>query len=478
MADKNRIYLTTTLPYVNSDPHIGFALEIIHADILARFHRLMGREVFFNTGTDEHGQKIFQKAEEKGQPVQDYVDYYANQFKLLKEQLDLSYDAFIRTTDDGHKKAAQELWRRCLAKGDIYKKKYKGLYCVGDEMFLRESDLVDGRCPNHPNMEPVEIEEENYFFRLSAYQDRLLDYLNNKEVVLPDWRREEAINFIKQGLEDFSISREKSRMSWGIPVPDDDEHVMYVWFDALTNYISTLGWPDDKDGNFKKFWQEGSVFQMAGKDQVRFQSIMWQAMLMSADVKNTDTVIYHGFITSGGRKMSKSLGNVIEPLALVRDFGTEAVRYYLARHIHPFDDSDFTIEQFKELYNANLANGLGNLTARIMKLAEDNLSEGVGPETGFPEEYTNAMENFEVSRAADFIWSLIGDLDERIAREEPYKLIKTDPESGKKIIFELTQELYKIGRMLNPLMPETSQKIKQAVLDNKKPAVLFPRLEA
>ena len=322
-----KFYLTTTLPYVNADPHIGFALEIVHADIIARYKRLTGAEVFFNTGTDEHGQKIFQAAQKEGKIVEAYVDHYAGTFEKLKTGLGLSYDSFIRTTSPVHVAAAQELWRRCAK--DIEKKKYKGLYCVGDEAFIKESDLVDGKCPNHPNMEIQEIEEENYFFKLSAYQDKLLAYLGRTDAVLPGWRREEALNFVKGGLEDFSVSREKARMSWGIPVPGDETQIMYVWFDALANYISTLGWPEDKEGNFKKFWEEGEVVQMAGKDQVRFQSIMWQAMLMSADIKNTDKVVYHGFITSDGQKMSKSLGNVVEPPALVGEYPFPATKLKL-----------------------------------------------------------------------------------------------------------------------------------------------------
>jgi methionyl-tRNA synthetase len=476
MAHQNPFYITTTLPYVNADPHIGFALEIVHADCIARYQRLMGREVFFSTGADEHGQKIAQKAEEEGQEVQAYVDHYAGRFEKLQSALTLSNDAFIRTTNPSHVAAAQKLWELCKEAGDIYKKKYKGLYCVGDEAFIKESDLVNGRCPNHPNMTPIEIEEENYFFRLGAYQDKLLAYLSQAEVILPEWRRKEAVAFVSQGLEDFSISREKARMSWGVPVPGDESQVMYVWFDALTNYISTLGWPDDKDGNFKKFWEEGFTVQVAGKDQVRFQSIMWQAMLMSAKLPATKEVVYHGFITSGGQKMSKSLGNVIDPFSLVEEYGTDAVRYFLARHIHPFEDSDFTREQFKEVYNANLANGLGNLVARIMKLAEDNLEKGMRPASeSFPQEYANAIEHFEVNKAADVIWERIKLLDQQITDTAPFKVIKTNPEEGKEIILALTQELYGIARMLNPFMPATSKIIKEAIIANKKPDNLFAR---
>jgi methionyl-tRNA synthetase len=478
MKDKKPFYLTTTLPYVNADPHIGFALEIVHADIIARYKRLSGAEVFFSTGTDEHGQKIFNKAKEEGQEVLTCVDHYAARFEKLKKDLDLSYDVFIRTTSPAHIEAAQELWRRCATAGDIYKKKYKGLYCVGDEAFIKESDLVNGKCPNHPTMELLEIEEENYFFRLSAYQDKLLTYLSNPSVILPDWRREEALNFVKQGLEDFSISREKARMSWGVPVPNDDSQVMYVWFDALTNYISTLGWPNDPDGNFKKFWQEGQTVQVAGKDQVRFQSIMWQAMLMSAQIKTTDLVVYHGFITSGGQKMSKSIGNVIDPFTIVEEYGTDALRYFLARHIHPFDDSDFTMERFKELYNADLANGLGNLVARIMQLAQTHLEKPVElPTLALPEEFEEALEKFELNKALDIVWQKIQALDQKITSTEPFKIVKVDLEKGKKIITELVTELAAIDLMLQPVINGTARKIWLSIKENKKPDNLFLRKE-
>lgn len=475
-------YLTTTIPYVNADPHIGFALEIVQADIIARYERLRGRNVFFNTGTDEHGQKILRKAQEKGEDVQAYVDHFAAQFGKLRDALNLSYDAFIRTTDEKHVRAAQELWRRCAANKDeagnpdVYKKKYKGLYCVGDEAFVKEADLVNGRCPNHPTMDPIEIEEENYFFRLSRYAPYLKEYLSRPGVIVPEWRRLEALRFVERGLEDFSISRETARMNWGIPVPGDDTQVMYVWFDALTNYISTLDWPDG--ANFEKFWNSGEVLQMAGKDQVRFQSIMWQAMLKSARIKATDAVIYHGFITSNGQKMSKSLGNVIEPYAIVNEYGTDALRYYLARHIHPFDDSDFTMEKFKESYNADLANGLGNLAARILTLSQANVAEAPQTEpAAFPQEYAAALDRYDYSAATDYIWQLIKQLDGRLTLEKPFVVVKTDPAEGKRIITECVIELHRIAALLQPFMPATSDALMQAIRENKKPANLFPRKE-
>jgi methionyl-tRNA synthetase len=470
---KKARYITTTLPYVNSDPHIGFASEIVTADALARSWRLKGEEVFFNTGTDEHGQKIAGKADENGESRQEYVDHYAGEFKKLSELLDLSYDNFIRTTDEAHKKAAQELWKRCEAKGDIYKKKYKGLYCVGDEMFMKESELVNGRCPNHPNLELQEIEEENYFFKLSNYQTYLELYLSREGVIVPEWRRQEAINFVHAGLEDFSISREKERLNWGVSVPGDENQVMYVWFDALTNYISTLGWPEDGSGAFKKFWEEGSTLQLAGKDQVRFQSVMWQAMLKSAEIKATGSVVYHGFITSGGQKMSKSLGNVIAPSELVARYGTEATRYLLLRHVHPFEDTDITWERLDEWYTANLVNGLGNLTARILKMSETHLERGIEGDA----DRSVAIDSYNVQAALDTIWSGIGKLDEKITQTEPFKLVKSDPEAAKEIIRDLQLQLISIGYALSAFMPKTAEIIIEAVKINKKPENLFSRLD-
>lgn len=474
MNKKVAKYITTTLPYVNADPHVGYALEIVQADTLARYYRLMGHEVFFNTGTDEHGQKVAQKADELGRDRQEYVNDYAARFDKLKDALNLSYDKFIRTTDEAHKLAAQEMWRRADAKGDIYKKSYKGLYCVGCEAFITESDLVDGKCPDH-NREPEEVEEENYFFKLSNYESQLIDYLSDEKRTVPEWQRQWALDFVKGGLTDLSISRRKERMDWGVPVPGDEEHVMYVWFDALTNYISTLGWPNENE-SFEKFWLEGETLQLAGKDQVRFQSIIWQAMLMSADIKLTDKIFYHGFINSGGKKMSKSLGNTISPYDMVERYGVDATRYILLRHVHPFDDSDITWEKMDEWYTANLVNGLGNLTARILKMSETHLE----PED-FPlldPETLDVPDMITFQPAMDHIWSLVQRLDERITETEPFKLIKSEPEEAKIILGELRADLLHIGRLLLPSMPETSTIIRAAVRANKKPDNLFARLES
>jgi len=471
---KKKVYLTTTLPYVNSDPHIGFALEIIQADVVARANRLLGSEVFFNTGTDEHGLKIYRKAQASGQDPQAYVDTYAAKFDDLKKSLNLSYSNFIRTTDQHHIEAAGAFWRRCADGGDIYKKQYQVKYCVGCELEKTDSELVDGRCPLHPDTPLEIIEEENYFFRFSKYAEPLLDlYQTQPDFVLPAHRQKEILNFVSAGLQDFSISRLKEKMPWGVPVPDDPDQVMYVWFDALVNYISALGWPDSaekssvEDSNFSEWWP---VIQFAGKDNLRQQSAMWQAMLMSAGLPPSKQIIIHGFINVDGQKMSKSLGNVVNPLDLVNRYGTDALRYYLLRHVPPFEDGDFTEEKFKEIYNANLANGLGNLTSRIMTLAEKHLPSA--PDNlidDLPGDYLDLILRYEFNLAGDFIWQQIGLIDKKITDTKPFSVIKEDKDKGSELITALVLELYLVAVLLSPYLPETAEKIKTLVRENRKP---------
>lgn len=481
------IYITTTLPYVNSDPHIGFALEIVQADILARYYREKGYNVFFNTGTDEHGQKIFEKAKELGEDTQAYTDRFAKKFDALKQSLNLSYNNFIRTTDEHHKAAAQVFWKKCLDAGDIYKKNYKVKYCVGCELEKTDSELVDGKCSIHPNKELEIREEENYFFKFSKYQKKLLElYKKHPDFVVPESRLHEIKTFVEGGLEDFSISRLKAKMPWGVPVPDDPDQVMYVWFDALVNYISALGWPKNAD-SFAKWWP---AMQFAGKDNLRQQSAMWQAMLMSADLPPSRRIIIHGFITSGGMKMSKSLGNVVNPFDIVSKYGTDALRYYLSREVTPFEDGDFTEERFREVYNANLANGLGNLVSRIIKMAENGgIVLDISDKNDKPRKetetlmksYKKEMENYNFKGAMDAIWGIIGWMDKNIQGNQPFKKIKSenqvDVENAKKEIYLLLKDLRDISEMLKIFMPETSEKIKEALDKNKIESPLFLRLE-
>jgi methionyl-tRNA synthetase len=470
---KKRVSLTTTLPYVNANPHVGHALEFVQADIIARYNRLVGNDVFFNTGTDEHGVKVYRKALEKGKATQAYVDEHASHFKGLLRRLNLSHDAFIRTTDPHHIEATQEFWKCCEANGDIYKKEYKVKYCAGCELEKTDSELVDDKCPIHPTT-PIEIiEEENYFFRFSKYQKPLLElYESRPDFVTPPQRMHEIKSFVERGLQDFSISRLKEKMPWGAPVPNDEKHVMYVWFDALVSYISTLGWPDEK---YAQWWPS---VQFAGKDNLRQQSAMWQAMLLSVHLEPSKQIVIHGFINSGGQKMSKSIGNVIDPIELIDVYGTDALRYCLARHVNPFEDTDLTLERISAIYTANLVNGLGNLVSRVMKLAETYLEEPIQkPENvTLPDEYVCALEAYEFNTAMDYVWGRIGRADLRMTEEAPFKVVKTDLEKGKQVISELVLELYHIASMLEPVMPETSALIQKTVLANKKPETMFPRI--
>ncbi len=466
-------YITTTLPYVNADPHVGFAMEMIRADVIARAKKLEGYDVFFNTGTDEHGQKLFDAAKKEGKDVQTYVDGYALRFKGLKELLGISNDVhFIRTTDSHHVSAAQEFWKRCNDRGFIYKKTYQTKYCVGCELDKTDSELNDkGECLLHPG-KPVELrDEENYFFKFSSLQKPLLDfYEKHPTFVIPDFRFNEVKSFVASGLEDFSISRLASKMSWGVPVPGDSEHVMYVWFDALVNYISTLGWPENSE-QFETYWKHGTPIQYCGKDNLRQQSAMWQAMLMAAALPQSHQIIINGFITGdGGIKMSKSIGNVVNPYDVVEEYGTEALRYFVLRELGAFEDSPFTMERFKEAYNSGLANGIGNLSSRILTLSEKYLDACPKiPETSDFEEYFSLYKTFDLKKVTDYIWNEIQELDKTIQTTEPFKVVKVDLEKGRELITDLVLRLYQVARMLNPILPETNIKLKQLIKNNKKP---------
>ena len=471
-------YITTTLPYVNADLHIGHALEFVRADAIARYKKLQGYDVFFNTGTDEHGIKIYEKANELGLSPQDFVD---KGFENFKESLDIfgvSKDIhFIRTTDKNHIKLAQAFWQRVFDNGYIYKKNYEAKYCVGCESEKTDSELNEnGFCPDHDGRELQIINEENYFFKYSIFTDKLLKfYEENPNFIIPESRFNEIKAFVSRGLQDFSISRLAFKMPWGIPVPGDEEHVMYVWFDALTNYINTLDWSfdgaQDKPNLFEKYWINGNPTQYCGKDNTRFQGAMWQAMLMAAGFPNSNQIVVNGFILGeGGVKMSKTLGNVVNPKDIVDEYGTDSLRYFLLREISSFEDTSFSKERFHESYNANLANGLGNLTSRILTLSEKYLNSLPKIEANaIPEDFLLQFEKFEIKNACDLIWERITKLDKKIQETEPFKVVKVDEEKGKELISEMVLELDKIAKMLNPIMPETSEKIKKLIKQNKKP---------
>jgi len=484
-----KFYITTTLPYVNAAPHIGFALEIVQADILARYHKSLGEEVFFNTGTDEHGVKIYRKAAEEKKDPQAYVDEYAEKFKNLTSALNIDTEGFhfIRTTDPHHVSASQKFWDICRENGYIYKDVYKIKYCVGCELEKTESELVDGKCPIHPTLTIEEIEEENYFFKFSDFKikEHLLNlYRDNLNFVLPAHRLTEIRNFVEEGPKDFSISRLAAKMPWGTPVPGDESQVMYVWFDALINYISTLGWPENTK-NFKDFWgtiEAPNAVQIAGKDNLRQQSAMWQAMLVAADLPPSKQIIIHGFITSGGEKMSKSAGNVIDPIEILEKLknygGADTLRYWFAREMPTFEDGDFVWEKFKESYNANLANGLGNLASRVLKMAATN---GVkldyeNADYEISEIFKKAMNECRIKDAAEMLWFQIKKVDEHIQRTEPFRSIKTDPDKARADILEQLKYLWQLAGWLQPFMPETSEKILEAIKAGKELTPLFPRM--
>ncbi len=472
METKKIFYLTTTLPYVNADLHMGHALEFVRADIIARYKKLSGFDVYFNTGTDEHGMKIFERAVEKKQTPQEFVDDSFVRFKESVKIFGMDSDLhFIRTTDKQHEHTATEFWKKVYDNGFIYKKNYEAKYCVGCEETKSDSEIVNEECPIHPGRPLEVIEEENYFFKYSAFGEKLLGfYKENPSFVVPDFRFNEIKAFVERGLQDFSISRLKSKMPWGIPVPGDGDHVMYVWFDALTSYISTLGWPDNKE-NFHKYWVNGNPTQYCGKDNLRFQSAMWQSMLMAAGLPNSHQIVINGFITAdGGVKMSKTLGNVVDPVEIVREYGTDALRFFLAKEISNFEDSPFTIERFKDAYNSGLANGLGNLTSRILTLSEKYLLECPELEEQTDViEYFKFFEHFEINKAVEYVWNEIGELDKSIQETEPFKVVKVDEAKGKELISEMVRKLYRIASMLGPVLPETSLVIQKLIKENKKP---------
>ncbi len=479
MSKNNAFYITTTLPYVNAEIHLGHAAEFIRADAVARYQKIQNREVFFNTGVDEHGQKILEQAQKNNQTPQEFVDQKFIQFQQALAQLNLLPDLhLIRTTDPKHLKAAQEFWRRVRDNGYIYKKNYLAKYCVGCEAEKTDSELENGRCPLHPNRELDLINEENYFFKYSEFGEQLLA-LYQDNLVIPDFRQNEIKEFVRRGLQDFSISRLKTKMPWGVAVPDDEDQVMYVWFDALVSYISTLGFPDNTE-NWQKFWQAGEKIQTCGKDNNRFQSAMWQAMLLAAGLPTSDKIIINGFVTAeGGLKMSKSLGNVVSPQEIITSYGTEPLRYYLLA-ASSVEDYPFSLELFKNEYNAKLANGLGNLVSRILKMAVAHQIKFQPRElavVGQAElEYHQAFAEFNLQKVCEIVWNLVSEADKYIQANQPFKTIKTDPDKGEEQLRFLLNLLNKIAELLKPLLPNTAEQIITLIKNNQNPtAPLFIR---
>lgn len=465
-------YITTAIPYVNGEPHIGHAVDYCLADTAARYFRLCGDEVRFQAGTDEHGNKISQKAKELSIPVTEYVATNSNKFKEFIAKLNVSYTDFIRTTDEFHEKRVQEIWQKL--KAHIYMAKYEGWYCTGCERFVTDKEQADnhGICPDH--QKPYEkLSEENYYFRISDFKEDIVKAIESDEMqILPSYRKNEILKLIADS-PDVSISRPRSQLTWGVPVPDDNDQVMYVWLDALSNYITVLGYPDE---DISAWWP--AAVEIVGKDILRFHAIIWPAMLLGLGLPLPKVILSHGMILSGGEKMSKSIGNVVSPIEVIDRHGLDAFRYYFLRHVDTFADADFTWEKFEEAYNNELANDLGNIVQRLATLAAKNHFAISDIQPAVSPEYTVLMDKFEFSKAIDYIWGRLQNLNRRINDEKPWELAKNgDINKLNECLHNLISDLLDTNLMLSPFLPNVTAKIGQIFADEIEPpkVPLFPK---
>lgn len=469
----NKVYVTTAIPYVNGAPHIGHAMDYCLADVYARYRRLRGDEVRLQAGVDEHGNKIFQKAQDLGVPVEEYVAENAKKFREFVEKLGVSYTDFIRTTDREHEKRCQEIWRRLS--DYIYKAKYEGWYCAGCERFVtqKEYDENNGICPDH--QKPYEkLAEENYYLRISDFKEQIRVAIENDEMlILPEFRKKEVLKLLEES-PDVSVSRSTEQLTWGVPVPGDESQVMYVWIDALSNYITILGYPDN---DISDWWPAAAQF--VGKDILRFHAIIWPAMLIGVGLPLPKVLLSHGFVLADGQKMSKSIGNVVDPIEVLDKHGLDAFRYYFLRHIDTFNDSDFTWEKFEKAYNNELANDLGNLVQRLATMASKNgVKLDVEPGLKFDEEYVELMDKFEFSHAFDYVWEKVQNINKRIDDEKPWMLAKNgETEKLQECLRSLIIELLNTNYMLSPFMPDTTEKIFEIFAGEIEPpkTPLFPK---
>lgn len=477
MEKSDKFYITTPIYYVNDKPHIGSAYPTIAADVLARFHRLAGVQTFFLAGTDEHGSKIEQAAKKAGKTPEDFTQENSAKFSAAWDKLDIATDDFIRTTEVRHKKAVAIFLDVLKKSGKIYEGEYEGLYCVGHEAFIKESDLdSEGNCPDHKT-KPDKLKEKNWFFKLSGYQGILESKINSRELIIePNIRRNEVLSFVKSGLEDIAISR--PNVKWGIPLPWDSSQTVYVWVEALFNYVSALGYPDGED--YKKFWP--ADVQIIGKDIIRFHAVIWPALLTAAGIAWPRKIFAHGFFTINGQKISKSLGNVIDPNDLVAKYGADVVRYFLLREIPFGQDGDFSEDKLKIRYEADLANGLGNLFSRLLTLIAQNLDGEIPEVVRSPKELGDIdklVTELKFHEALIRVWEEIAWANKYIDETKPWEAAKKDPKLFKEVISNLAALLAEIAKKLAPFMPETAEKIRSALEAEKitKPEPLFPRLE-
>lgn len=482
---KNKLYITTAIPYANGAPHIGNALDYLLADIWARHQRSKGLEVRFQVGTDEHGNKIAEKALSQNLTPQQYVDGTVENFRALMDKMKTSYTDFVRTTDTHHKAAAQFIWQKLAP--HIYKNTYEGWYCQGCEAFYTEKEVAEqgGICRDH--QKPFErLSEENYYLRTSSFSDKIIEAIeSDKMKIVPEYRKKEFLNFLKNGLEDISISRPRKNLTWGIPVPDDADQVMYVWIDALANYLTIIGYPDRAE--WQEFWPAN--VQVIGKDILRFHAGIWPAMLLGLDLPLPKTLLVHGHISSGGVKMSKSIGNVVDPNEIIDNYGLDAFRYYFSRHIPTLDDGDFTWEKFEKSYNNELGNDLGNLVSRVANMIK-RYQSGVIGEVKSDEfdlhNYEKHMKNLEFNKAMDEVWTLVRAHNQYIENVKPWEIAKLAKESKDEenhlaeVLAHSAGGILQIGRMLAPFMPETSEKIEKmlgsGVVRDEEIGILFPKI--
>lgn len=473
-------FITTSIPYVNGEPHIGHGMELLQADVLARVARQQNKPVIFSTGSDEHGGKIEEKAIEQGISPKEYADKMSAAFRDLAGLANISNDRFIRTTDAGHEQRAAIIWKN-LEK-DIYKDSYTGWYCTGDEAFFTEAVVKEnnGICPNH-NRAYEKIEEENYFFKLSNYSQQIEKAISEGTFeVLPATRKHEILSVIKEGLNDISISRPKDKIGWGVPVPGDSSQVMYVWFEALMNYITVLGYPEHQD--FKDYWPAN--VQVIGKDIIRFHAAIWPGMLLALGLPLPKQLFVHGFITVEGKKMSKSLGNVIHPKQVIDAYGVDAYRYYFLRHVPAYEDGDFSWERLHRAYNNELGNELGNCVQRTsaMILRYQNGLIGTIPEAGHDVgEYEAALSQCRFDRALDEVWEQVRGLNQYIDETKPWQISKTgDTDHLREVLAYQVSCLLEIAELLQPFLPDTAVKIKQVFSEGvvrPMEGTLFPRID-
>lgn len=478
---KQTFYVTTSIPYASGNPHIGNAIDPLYGDVIARYYRQQGYDVAYSAGSDEHGSKIYEKALEAGIKPEEFIEKIVPEIESGHKRINSQYTHFARTNSKQHKTIAAKLWKQMG--DDIYKSKYTGWYCVGCEEYKTETEIKanNGVCPLH-DKKYEQLEEENYFFKLSKYQEQLVTLIESGEFeVIPANRKTEILNVIKDGLTDISVSRPKKKLPWGIPVPGDTTQVMYVWFEALMNYITLLNYPDGED--FKKYWPTN--LQIVGKDNLRFHAAIYPAMLLSAGLPVLKRLLVHGHLSVGGKKMSKTIGNVVSTEDIVQKYGTDAFRYYFLRHVPSYDDGDFTWERFDAVYHGELANELGNAVQRVASMI-NRYQQGVIGEYLAPEHdiqpYTLAIENQQFDKALEWVWGLVRGVNLFLEQEKPWQLAKeADQTHLSEVLGACVGDLLQIAELLVPFLPTTAETIQKIFNEghvHNYSGVLFPRIES